>query len=82
MKKLEQGDYVVNLSEEHFYELIKIANQGNTLDYNTNKVKSIGTINCSLCFIDGFLLHTFNYYISNKLTFDEFKQRAINTFSK
>jgi hypothetical protein len=73
MKKLQKGDYTPNLTEEQFNELLDIENY--TL-LRLSYVKRIG-----LMFNGDELLHDHGFFgLENKLSFDEFKERAINTF--
>lgn len=73
MKKLQQGDYVINLTKEQFDELIEIEDSIVKLSY----ISSFA--NKSIKFSNGFLIYGIS---KNQLHFSEFKKRAINTFSK
>ena len=66
--KLQQGDYVTDLTEEQFQELINIQND----PFPIMKKTYIG--------FNGDHLSTTRRMVT-KLTYDEFKQRAINTFT-
>jgi hypothetical protein len=80
MKKLEKGDYVVNLSEQQFDELQDIENHnGLRLPYyNDEKDGELFYAN-GLVYDDCFF-HSRKETCTNLLSFDDFKQRAINTF--
>lgn len=75
MKKLKKGDYTPNLTEEQFNELLDIENyNGFQIRYNEGN---------GIMFDGKELLHDHKMWgLKNKLTFDEFKQRAINTFKQ
>lgn len=70
--KLQQGDYVRNLTKEQFEELIEIEDFPIELSYEKSN-KTLG--------YDGSCLYTENFIPKTELTFSEFKQRAINTFN-
>jgi len=73
MKKLEKGDYVVNLSKQQFDEILNICDMCyvNIKDQKFYYDKKDNYIYC----------HNESEAI-NELSFDEFKQRAINTFKQ
>lgn len=78
MEKLKNGDYCENLTKEQFDELIEIDSSQFKANYNEKK---------DIVFV--FLnerekgLYT-NFFIERKtkLSFEDFKNRAINTFKK
>lgn len=77
---LQQGDYVTNLTEEQFDELY-IIGKCVALSWETSKGKDNVYISKSLILSEkGRLNHTKISKAITKLTFEEFKQRAINTF--
>lgn len=71
MNKLQEGDFVANLDEYQFEELMKICDDN-----------WIHEDDCIVVYIDESIrLAGYNpIAINNRLTFDEFKDRAINTF--
>ena len=80
--KLQQGDYVTDLTEEQFDELVKLCNSRH-LTWANNSKKAINDIICSLVYNEGETIHhTFIEDAVTKLSFTEFKQRAINTFER
>lgn len=68
--KLQQGDYVTDLTEEQFDELMEIEGHKTELDF----YEQINFIT----FGDGILTRL--HKPKTLLSFTEFKQRAINTF--
>lgn len=70
--KLQQGDYVTDLTEEQFDELIEIEGFEYKLPYNPIS---------KVIVFDGEALYKCEPRI-NPLPFTEFKQRAINTFER
>lgn len=78
-KKLQEGDFVLGLNEERFNELNNI--QVHTaLSFSANELKSPSFISNSLFFTGICLGHSEIDKLVEELSFDEFKQRAINTF--
>lgn len=73
---LKQGDYVTKLTRSQFDELIAIENDGYPLSYDN------ASIDQSLVWDDEILTHTFEDDKRTKLTFEQFKQRLINTVKK
>ena len=77
MKKLEQGDYVKELTEKQFKQLMELQPE-DYLPYIYEDEKS------GICFSkNGFLIIlrlSEEGEATNPISFDEFKQRAINTF--
>lgn len=73
MEKLQKGDYTPNLTEEQFNELLEIDNYTCfLLSYFDNS---------GIMFDGKELLHDLKIWgLKNKLSFEEFKRRAINTF--
>lgn len=71
MKKLKKGDYVINLTEEQFKELIEIEN-------HSIKIPHFG--GGFLYYINESLYMHDKKEMKNELSFEEFKQRAIKTF--
>lgn len=73
MEKLKNGDYCENLTKEQFEELIEI--EGHELKYDfTNSHNSLvfsGSI-LRICYVEKTTL----------LSFEDFKNRTINTFKK
>lgn len=82
MEKLQNGDYCENLTKEQFEELGEI--QGNCyLTYETSEMETDGDfIKRALSYREAFnkLSHTRVKHVKKKLSFEDFKQRAINTF--
>lgn len=76
--KLQQGDYVTNLTEEQFEELIGIS--GSLITWNESKKKASCYISKSVIYNPNMIFHTNKTKATTKLPFEEFKQRAINTF--
>lgn len=82
MKKLQEGDYVRNLTEEQFNELLMIETGRVSLTYSITLSERTGCYKQSLRFDeDGDLMHGWKSLCKNELTFEEFKQRAINTYN-
>jgi hypothetical protein len=75
MEKLKNGDYCKNLTKEQFDELLNIENwKGVELIYNDG----IGILYQDEC-----LIHNHSFFnLKTKLSFEDFKNRAINTFKK
>lgn len=72
--KLQQGDYVTNLTEEQFDELLDIENHKYRISYAE-------LIKIGLMYDGKILLHDHKCFNPvTELQFEEFKQRAINTF--
>lgn len=81
MKKLQEGDYVRNLTEEQWSELLMIECGKFTLTYYIASKDNDEYHLKSLRFDEfGDLMHGEKIYCKNELTFEEFKQRAINTY--
>lgn len=78
MEKLKQGDYVKNLTKEQFEELVRIEGKEN-LTYSTSILGSDIFTPKSLIFSGKNLLHTEKRKAKTELTFEQFKQRLINT---
>mgnify|MGYP003552158841 CR=1 FL=1 len=78
MEKLKNGDFCENLTKEQFDELIEIE------DYQPRVLRFTSPSPCNLIYDKTFgLCHLINDVEKfNKLSFDDFKQRAINTFKK
>lgn len=76
--KLQQGDYVTNLTEEQFNELIEISNS--SITWNVSISEDCFYIDKSVMYKDKKILHSKKSDLDNQLPFEEFKQRAINTF--
>lgn len=74
-QKLQDGDYVSNLTEDQFNELMKIYSLKFSYILLTYKASSSKCI----CFNGEYFQHG---AYKNELTFKEFKRRAINTFGK
>lgn len=72
---LQQGDYVTNLTEEQFDELVRIENDAYKLKYYDNETLIVSK-EIQLMYYTELDL----YEKKQKLPFEEFKQRAINTF--
>ena len=80
-KKLQEGDFVLGLNEEQFNELNNI--MGTTaLSFSSNEIKASSFISNSLFFTGICLGHSEINKLVEELSFDEFKQRAINTSKK
>ncbi len=80
--KLQQGDYVTDLTEEQFDELQDIENfHGGRLPYYNDKEDGKVFFANGLVY-DEHLYHSRKDSCKNHLTFTEFKQRAINTFER
>lgn len=78
--KLKKGDYVTNLTKEQFDELY-IIGKCLALSWETSNKKDNVYISKSLTLnAIGRLNHTEISEALTKLPFEEFKQRAINTF--
>lgn len=73
MEKLQNGDYCENLTKEQFEELGEIECLRTKLDY----YESLNYMG-----YNGRLLSINFFKRINLLSFDDFKQRAINTFKK
>ena len=73
MEKLKNGDYCENLTKEQFEELIDIEGHNVKSTYSTD-FKTLG--------FDGEGLYNFLFDKTTLLSFDDFKQRCINTFKK
>jgi hypothetical protein len=75
MKKLEQGDYVKDLTERQFNKIIEIEGNAFVLPFSHQNNR---------LFYDGedllYLISSSMTEATNPISFDEFKQRAINTF--
>jgi len=81
MNKLQKGDYVENLNEEEFNELMKLqADTYSIYDYGED-VKSLMLRGYGEFLFIG-MVGTPYAKATNLLSFDEFKQRAINTFKQ
>ena len=76
MEKLKNGDFCENLTKEQFDELIEIE------DYQPRILRF--TPPCNLIYDETFgLCHLINDVEKlNKLSFEDFKQRCINTLKK
>lgn len=81
MEKLQQGDYVKDLTKEQFYELVLLGKQ-KRFTWEASIIESKMFIPKSLIFLRGTILHTEKRKAKTELTFSEFKKRAINTFGK
>lgn len=73
MKKLKKGDYVTDLSSGEFYELMEFQPKKYFKYIYNDEEKNIIIWN-------GNFLSAFLKKPKTELTFEEFKQRAINTF--
>lgn len=82
MKKLQEGDYVRNLTEEQWNELLMIECGEVTLTYYIAS-RDRDEYHLKSLFVDEFgdLMTGEKIYCKNELTFEEFKQRAINTYN-
>lgn len=72
---LQKGDYVTNLTEEQFDELLDIENDACKLKYFDNETLIVSK-NIQLMYCTELGL----YEKKQELPLEEFKQRAINTF--
>lgn len=79
--KLQEGDCVAGLNEKQFNELIKIEGR-ECLDFVTSELLSDRFISNSIVFNGVSFHHTAINKVKRELSFDTFKQRAINTFKK
>jgi len=71
---LQQGDYVTNLTEEQFRELEAIEGKDHKMPYfgdGNDLIRYCGFADMLFCDV---------YELVTELPFEEFKQRAINTF--
>lgn len=74
MNKLQQGDYATDLTEEQFRELERIEGSVHSMPYfgdGEDLIRYDREENMLFCD---------SAYLETKLTFDEFRERAINTF--
>lgn len=77
-KKLERGDFCENLTEEQYAELFEIEeSKSESLASDVRRSLELGFV----AFGFARMLSWYNKP-TNLLTFEEFKQRAINTFKK
>lgn len=72
--KLQQGDYVIDLTKEQFEELIEIEGYDIKYEYEESITKRI--------VFNGYVLQIRNASLITPLPFDEFKQRLINTLGR
>ena len=80
--KLQQGDYVTDLTKEQFDELQDIEGfNGERLPYYNDKEDGKVFFANGLVYDECFY-HSKKEYCKTKLSFTEFKQRAINTFER
>lgn len=80
MKTLQQGDYVTDLTEEQFDELLVIGHSV-ALTWKSNSRKARGfKIKSVMLGVKCRLNHTKTSEATTELPFEEFKKRAINTF--
>ena len=79
MKKLEQGDYVKDLTEQQFNELQDIEGCFYRVLWSSNTLEGDDFITESVMFDRGALVHSIKEDVTNLLSFDEFKERLINT---
>jgi len=82
MIKLEKGDYVKELTEQQFNELQDIERSNFRFSFPDADVDSFELFKNGLCYFENILDHSWRRQCTNLLSFDEFKERAINTFKK
>ena len=81
--KLQQGDYVTDLTKEQFDELIMIENHVLVMGYTNDKEDNEYYFANGICYSHTELLDYSDKKICKTLlSFTEFKQRAINTFER
>ena len=82
MEKLKQGDYVTNLTNYQFDELIKIEGRNISITWGASIESHPSFILKSMTFNNNSFGHSHKVFIKQELPFEVFKQRAINTFKK
>lgn len=80
MKELQEGDYVRNLTEEQWNELLMIETGRVSLMYSLTMETDLKHGHALRVDEFGELMHGWKDKCENELTFEEFKQRAINTY--
>jgi len=80
MEKLINGQYCKHLTKEQFNELINIENHEYKLTYKSIDYETENYYKHSLRFDGNILDHGCKRYCNKELSFDDFKQKAINTF--
>jgi hypothetical protein len=81
--KLQEGDYVKNLTEKQWNELLDIENNSRryTHIYDHNDIDTKNYFKNGFVYSDSNLLHSKKSACKQELTFRQFKGRAKNTFS-
>jgi hypothetical protein len=79
--KLQEGDYVKNLTEKQWNELLGIEGMGLFPPYYKEDIETHGYFKNGLLYDGEVLCHTVKPECKQELTFRQFKSRAKNTFS-
>jgi hypothetical protein len=82
MKKLKEGDYVKDLTKRQFKGLLFIEGSDRSLSWQISKMNTDNFMPKSVVWNLGEVEHSNKSKVKKLLSFDEFKQRLINTMAR